>query len=50
MHINITAQKIGKNHQTYNSSVTDYVNYLEKENEGNISITTLPYSESIHGN
>ncbi|WP_420600952.1 MobB family relaxase [Flagellimonas sp.] len=34
MHINITAQKIGKNHQTYNSSVTDYVNYLEKENEG----------------
>jgi len=34
MHINITAQKIGKNHETYSSSVTDYVNYLEKENEG----------------
>ncbi|WP_394970965.1 MobB family relaxase [uncultured Croceitalea sp.] len=34
MHINITAQKIGKDHETYNSSVTDYVNYLEKENEG----------------
>lgn len=34
MHINITAQKIGKNFENYNSSVTDYVNYLEKENEG----------------
>jgi len=34
MHINITAQKIGENFETYNSSVTDYVNYLEKENEG----------------
>ena len=34
MHINITAQKIGDEHPTYNSSVTDYVNYLEKENEG----------------
>ena len=34
MHINITPQKIGKNYETYNSSVTDYVNYLEKENEG----------------
>lgn len=34
MHINITVQKIGKMHPTYNSSVTDYVNYLEKENEG----------------
>lgn len=34
MHISITPQKIGKNHQTYTSSVTDYVNYLEKENEG----------------
>ena len=34
MHINITAQKIGDEYPTYNSSVTDYVNYLEKENEG----------------
>ncbi len=34
MHINITPQKIGPQHDTYNSSVTDYVNYLEKENEG----------------
>ena len=34
MHINISAQKIGKGNETYNSSVTDYVNYLEKENEG----------------
>ena len=34
MHINITPQKIGENFETYNSSVTDYVNYLEKENEG----------------
>ncbi|KQC28616.1 MobB family relaxase [Flagellimonas eckloniae] len=34
MHINITPQKIGPKHETYNSSVTDYVNYLEKENEG----------------
>ncbi|MCL6266376.1 MobB family relaxase [Flagellimonas myxillae] len=34
MHINITPQKIGPQHETYNSSVTDYVNYLEKENEG----------------
>lgn len=33
MHINITPQKIGPQHETYNSSVTDYVNYLEKENE-----------------
>ena len=34
MHINITPQKIGSQHETYNGSVTDYVNYLEKENEG----------------
>lgn len=34
MHINISAQKIGKGHETYSNSVTDYVNYLEKENEG----------------
>lgn len=34
MHIRITAQKIGKQYETYNGSVTDYVNYLEKENEG----------------
>ncbi len=33
MYIAITAQKIGKGFETYNSSVTDYVNYLEKENE-----------------
>nr|WP_299214341.1 MobB family relaxase [uncultured Allomuricauda sp.] len=33
MHINITPQKIGSQHETYQSSVTDYVNYLEKENE-----------------
>jgi len=47
MHINITAQKIGKNHETYSSSVTDYVNYLEKENEG-ITMTPL-YLEDIQG-
>ncbi|GMN08399.1 DUF5712 family protein [Croceitalea sp. MTPC5] len=34
MHISITPQKIGRGNETYNSSVTDYVNYLEKENEG----------------
>ncbi|MEL6304233.1 MAG: MobB family relaxase [Bacteroidota bacterium] len=34
MHINITPQKTGPQHNTYNSSVADYVNYLEKENEG----------------
>ena len=34
MYIKITAQKIGEKHPTFNSSVTDYVNYLEKENEG----------------
>ncbi|GAA3657938.1 MobB family relaxase [Flavivirga jejuensis] len=33
MYIAITAQKIGKGFETFNSSVTDYVNYLEKENE-----------------
>ena len=33
MHINITPQKIGPHNETYNGSVTDYVNYLEKENE-----------------
>ncbi|WP_136467994.1 MobB family relaxase [Flagellimonas onchidii] len=33
MHINITAQKIGRGNETYNSSATDFVNYLEKENE-----------------
>lgn len=34
MHINITPQKIGEKHPTFNGSVTDYVNYLDKENEG----------------
>ena len=31
MYITITAQKLG---QSYSNSATDYVNYLEKENEG----------------
>lgn len=33
MYITITAQKIGKGFETYNSSVQDYVAYLEKENQ-----------------
>lgn len=32
MYITITPQKIGKGFETYNSSVQDYVAYLEKEN------------------
>ena len=33
MYITITAQKIGKGFETYQSSVKDYVAYLEKENQ-----------------
>ncbi|UII81089.1 MobB family relaxase [Flagellimonas sp. CMM7] len=33
MYITITAQKIGRGFETYNSSVRDYVAYLEKENQ-----------------
>ncbi len=33
MYITITPQKIGKGFETYNSSVQDYVAYLEKENQ-----------------